>query len=164
MKILGIDPGQSGAFVFLDNGIPVWSRLMPLTTNKDIDFKEVRRIIAAADRENCDHIILERAKPLAMGAKHAFNYGRGFAALELAIALDTIPVTYVEPEKWGKVIHEGISADLKPKAKSRIAFERLFKRHLGFVPKSKVTAKGGGKYHEGILEALLIAAYGERHL
>lgn len=154
MKILGIDPGLTGGFILLENKTMVFAP-MPLK-NKEVFYFDVCELITSFAPE---HIILERAMPLAMGARHAFNYGRGFAALEIAISISGLPVTYVEPQKWTKTMHEGISSDLKPKAKSLIAVERLFPQFLGMIPKSKT-----GKLHEGAVDALLIAAWGQRQL
>ncbi len=156
MKILGIDPGQKGALVLLSEDIE-WIFDMPLTKQKDVDFKTLTDILDQVPRRS--HVFLERAMPMAMGAKHAFNYGRSFAALEIALALSSLTVTYVEPMKWARVMHEGIDSDLKPKAKSRIALERLLPHEAKRVPRTK-----NGNYHEGVMEALLIAAYGRRIL
>lgn len=155
MKILGIDPGLSGAFATVQNGKIFDLNLMPLI-NKEIDFKGIGIILSFVKP---DHVFLERAIPFAMGSKSAFNYGRGFAAVELAIGLSGIPVTYVEPGKWTKEMHEGISADMKPKAKSLIALGRLYPEWLPQVPKSRT-----GKLHEGVVDALLIAGYGQRKI
>lgn len=154
MIALGIDPGQQGAFVTFD-GRDFDFEPMPLNAQKEIDFEGVREILAMAPVGV--HIFLERAMPLAMGAKHAFNYGRGFAAIEIAIQLSGLPVTYVEPAKWAKVMHEGISRDLKPKAKSAIAVERLLPQLAPQIPRNK-----NGKLHEGFVDALLIALFGLR--
>lgn len=156
MIICGIDPGLSGGIVLMEQSKLLNFSVMPLNTNKEVCFLKFREVLGDF---NPDHIFLERAVPMAMGSKHAFNYGRGFAALEIAIQQSGKPVTYVEPAKWSKEIHEGISKDLKAKAKSVIAFERLFPQLKERVPKSKT-----GKYHEGILDALLIASYGVRKL
>ena len=154
MEIIGIDPGQSGAFVFLRETGDMASLVMPLNESKEIDFERVREILKPHINAT---IYLERAIPMAMGSKHAFNYGRGFAALEIAIRLSGLAVVYVEPTKWAKVMHEGISSDLKPKAKSLIAVKRLFPALVGSIPASKT-----GKLHEGIIDALLIAGFGLR--
>jgi hypothetical protein len=92
-----------------------------------------------------------------MGTKGAFNYGRGFAAIEIVLQDGDFPYTLVEPQKWAKVMHAGIGKDLKPKAKSAIAVARLF-------PKlSKLcTFDKAGKPHDGAIDALLIAGYGLR--
>lgn len=153
--ILAIDPGQAGAIVFLESA-KMNFHLMPLKNDgtKDIDFKAVRDIL---EKYPGARVLLERAHPGAMGVTGAFNYGRGFAALEIAIALSGLPVTYIEPAKWCKVMHEGIEKDLKPKAKSVIAVQRLFPALLDQIPKNK-----NGKMHEGVMDALLIAGYGLR--
>ena len=128
---------------------------MPLKTDgtKDVDFEKVRALI----NRHAARVFLERAHAGAMGTTGAFNYGRSFAALEIAVLLAGHPVTYLEPSKWAKVMHEGISKDLKPKAKSTIAIERLFKKFHDQIPKNK-----NGKMHEGVMDALLMAGYAER--
>lgn len=156
MRIIGIDPGLTGAIVCLeDNEMRYWP--MPLT-DKEICFDTVYQLLRTFDKKG--HVFLERAMPMAMGSKAAFNYGRGFMTIEMAIKLSGMPVTYVEPLKWSKIIHEGISNDLKPKAKSLIAVKRLFptlSEQIPVTPKSK-------KMHEGVVDALLIAEYGRRML
>ncbi len=157
--ILGIDPGLSGAFVLTDGKSLRWWP-MPVDSNgKDrlVSFNEVLKILDVMKQHHAFHVALERALPMAMGSKHAFNYGRGFAALEIAIDLLKLPVTYVEPQKWAKEMHSGISVDLKPKAKSLIAAKRLFPHLVAVLPVGKQ-----GKVNEGPLDALLIAAYGLR--
>lgn len=153
LVIVGVDPGRTGAVVVLESA-KMNFHVMPLQ-NDEVSFEGFLGIMAGLPKTA--HVFLERAMPLAMGAKHAFNYGRGFAALEIAIRLSGLAVTYVEPGKWAKVMHAGISVDLKPKAKSLIAVERLFPQHLSLIPRNK-----NGKLHEGVVDALLIAGFGVR--
>lgn len=155
---IGIDPGQSGALVSLDSVNGEFSyAVMPVVQNgktMDVSFEDFEFLLA--DHSSKDsHIFLERAAPFHMGTTSAFNYGRGFAAIEIAIQRSEIPVTYVEAGKWTKVIHQGISQDLKPKAKSLIALKRLFPKLAKLIPAAKT-----GKLHEGVVDALLIAAFG----
>lgn len=151
---MGIDPGLSGYLVQLrsdNNSFEAWP--MPLD-NKEVSFYSVHSILKHAGPS---HIYLERAMPMAMGSKHAFNYGRGFAAIEIAIKLTNIPVTYVEPAKWMKALFDGIDARLKPKERAKIAFERLLPSYVDLAPKSRT-----GKLHEGFVDAALIAYYGRK--
>jgi hypothetical protein len=104
-------------------------------------------------------VFLERAVSFGMGSTGAFNYGRGFAVLEIALKLLEFPVTFVEPAKWSKDMHAGISKDLKPKAKSLVAVERLFPKIVKTLPRNTK-----GRLLEGPVDALLIAAYGFRQL
>jgi hypothetical protein len=80
-------------------------------------------------------------------------------ALEIAVRQSGVPVVYVEPQKWTKVMHQGVSNDLKPKAKSLIALERLCPKIYPKVPTNK-----NGKLHDGVVDATLIASYGIRFL
>lgn len=158
--VLGIDPGINGAFILTD-GVTIKFWPMPITiTGKDkfIHFDGVHELLYNVQQKHPEvHIFLERAIPMAQGAKSAFNYGRGFACLEIALELLESTVTYVDPSKWAKEMHEGISTDLKPKAKSLIAVKRLFPKLMKYLPKRP---KGG--LHDGAVDAFLIAAYGLR--
>ncbi len=160
--VLGIDPGINGAFVLTDGGtLKTWP--MPIIENgknKDIDFDRIHTLLFDLQNDHPElHIFVERAVPMAMGSKGAFSYGRGFAAIEIAIQLLEFTVTYVEPAKWTKEMHEGISADLKPKARSLIAVKRLYPKLVQHLP-----TKPKGGLHDGPIDALLIAAYGLRKM
>jgi hypothetical protein len=158
--ILAIDPGLSGAFV-LFNGRTLKTWPMPITKNgkdKEIKFGDVVKILKEVKHKfGKFHVYLERAVSFGMGTKSAFNYGRGFAALEIAIEVEGCPVTYVEPGKWTKAMHEGISGDLKGKVKSLIAVKRLYPRLVGALP-----ANTKGDLLDGPVDALLIAGYALR--
>lgn len=158
--VVGIDPGLSGALVFLE-GHKMTYFFMPVVKSgkqTEIDFKQIDELISNVWFADI-HFFLERAHAGAMGVTSAFNYGRGFAALEIALQIHQCAVTYVEPAKWTKVMHEGISADLKPKAKSLIAVKRLYPKLVSQIPTNR-----NGKLHEGVVDALLIAGYGQRVL
>lgn len=162
MIVVGIDPGQSGAIAILyDADMAPLLMPMPLKNDgtKEVSFSAFHTILKGLLADFASHIFLERAMPMAMGAKHAFNYGRGFAALEIAIQVTGLPVTYVEPSKWTKVICDGIDSRLKPKERSLIALQRLRPDLYSVVPKNK-----NGKLHDGIVESILIAEYGKRLL
>lgn len=154
--VLGIDPGLKGALVFFDGVGKAEFFEMPVSNGR-VDFDSVHELIYNFPKA---HIFLERAAPMAMGAKHAFNYGRDFAALENAIFLLFNSFTMVEPNKWAKEMHQGISNNLKPKAKSEIAVKRLFPKLIRSIPKTPRSKK----LHDGMVDALLIAAYGCRVL
>jgi hypothetical protein len=157
MKVCAIDPGINGSIVLTDGKMFFKQWPMPTLTNgkdKSVDFKGVQSILA---KVGTVHVYLERALPMAQGMKQAFSYGRGFEAVVIAVTLSKLPVTYVEPSKWTKEMHEGISSDLKAKAKSLIAVQRLFPHLVTFLPKKP---KGG--LADGPIDALLIAGYALR--
>lgn len=159
-QVCAIDPGVNGAFVVTDgHRIKTWP--MPIKVegrDKRIDFAGVYELmIAIHDRYGLLHVFLERAIPMAQGAKSAFSYGRGFEALIIAIEFLKFPLTLVEPQKWAKEMHEGISNDLKPKVKSLAAVKRLYPHLVALLP---TRPKGG--IEDGPIDALLIAGYALR--
>lgn len=159
--VIGIDPGITGAVVALgsDGNFQYWKMpVKPAGKLVEIDFVYLRGMLRDIDgRYDGLHVYLERAVPFAMGTKSAFNYGRGFAAIEHSLQDLDIPYTLVEPGKWTKVMHAGIAKDWKAKAKSIVAVQRLFPKEARQIPKNK-----NGKMHEGVMDALLLAGYGQR--
>lgn len=162
MKVLGIDPGIHGALVVTDH-ITLESHPMPIETNgkdKLISFAGIHRLLQAIKkRHGLLPVFVERAVPMAMGSKHAFSYGRGFEALLIALGLHEYSITLVEPARWAKEMHQGVSADLKTKAKSLIAVKRLYPKLVKSLP-----TKPKGGLHDGPIDALLIAGFGLRQL
>lgn len=159
MIIVGIDPGLEGGFIRMDGLFPVHWHPMPTKgakTAREIDYPAVKMTLLRLD---ATHVVLERSVSFGMGSKGAFNYGRGFAALEIAIHELQLPVTYVEARKWQKDLFDGIDTRLKPKEQSLIAAERLLPVHFAALPRNKK-----GKPHEGAVDALLIAEWGRRKL
>jgi hypothetical protein len=159
--VLGIDPGLEGAFVLTDRKqIFCWHMpTKPGGKTREVDFDGVVRILDESKRVGCSHVILERAMALAMGSSHAFNYGRGFGFLEIALKLSGLSHSQVLPQQWQKEMFEGVSADLKPKARSVIAAERLYPDLVLCLPKKP---KGG--MHDGMIDALHLANYGLRKI
>lgn len=153
MKIMGIDPGYTGALVLLD-GNHVTSFVMPVIrtgNDKEVDIERVLKILR---EQKPDHVFIEKPVSFGMGTKGAFNYGKAFSVLEMSLKFSQTPYTMVEPSKWTKEMHEGINSDLKPKVKSKQALKRLFPF---LVP-------DGVKTHDGIMDATLLAEFGRRKL
>lgn len=156
MIFVGVDPGKQGAVVAIDEaGTICFLAELPFLEDGSADFPTLLKVFL---RLKGSTIFLERAVPMAMGAKHAFTYGRDFAAIEIAIQQTGIPVHYVEPAKWPKVICEGIDSNLKPKVRSVMAARRIFPEQIEKLP---VTPKSK-KIHEGFVDALLLAEFGRR--
>lgn len=158
--VLGVDPGVSGALVLTD-GRTLKNWPMPITVNgkdKSVHFEGVSKLLRKIRLWHGDvHVFLERAMPMAQGMKSAFNYGRGFEAVVIAISIHKLPVTLVEPGKWSKEMHEGVNGDLKAKAKSLIAVQRLYPKLVAALPRNTK-----GNLLDGPIDALLIAGYGMR--
>lgn len=160
--VVGVDPGIHGAIVMTDGRQLVKFWKLPIKVDgkeKYVHFEEVDLIFKQLVRYGRPHVYLERAIPFALGSKSAFTYGRGFEALLIALRINELAFTLVEPGKWAKEMHEGISADFKPKKKSAIAVERLFPQLVKSLPKA---TESGTKLADGPVDALLIAGYGLR--
>lgn len=160
--VVGVDPGVAGAIVVL-NERRIKTYPMPIETGgkvKLVSYSDLSALFRRIkDEWGKPHVFLERAVPMAMGSAGAFTYGRGFEAILIALSYHGFPVTQVEPAKWAKEMHEGISADLKPKVRSFIAVKRLYPHLVASLPKKP---KGG--LYDGPIDALLIAGYGLRKL
>jgi hypothetical protein len=153
--VLGIDPGQKGALVWLsENGFT--HELMPLDELKWVNFERLLEIFAV---NPCDHVYLERAKAYGMNAGGAFSYGVDFGTILCALRIVELPYTLVDPHVWTKDLHADLDKRLKPKEKSLLALDRFFPKLKHNIPKGPRS----GKMHEGVVDALLIAYYGLRH-
>lgn len=157
--ILGVDPGLKGSFCVTDGSDFVKFREMPLNSEKRVDFGKVKETLKALSLNGVVRTVyLERAKPLAMGSKYAFNYGRDYECIYRALLEMGFTVIEVEPSHWAKVMHEGIDKNLRPKAKSQIAVKKWFPRLVAEIPKRP----RAGDFEEGPMDALLIAGFGLR--
>jgi len=159
--VLGIDPGLRGAFVLFDGGEFFEIFTMPVVKigkEKRVDFGKIILFVEGVKKRfGAVPAFLERAKPMAMGAKFAFNYGRDFEKVYLALVLSDIKITLIEPSAWAREMHEGIDPDLKPKAKSLLAVRARYPSLVGRLP-----VRPRGKIDDGPVDALLIAGYGLR--
>ena len=144
MKIMGIDPGQKGAIVVLENGkLTTWNMKVVgphLDKGALLNFLESQRDVSTAFLEEVTPMPKQNVK----GVKTScWNFG----LLEMALFVTEIPYEIVKPILWTKVIHTGMPVKIPAKKKREVAFTRLFPR----VP-----------YNEGIMDAALIAEYGRR--
>jgi hypothetical protein len=158
MKILGVDVGQKGGIVLLDHDRNIlFKSVMPIVENGDLDKTRILEIFINLKTQYPDmHVYMERIIPFALNAKAALTFGRMIGMMEWILWSNQIPHTFVEAAKWSKLMHEGINKDMKSKAKSLMALERLFPGvDLRANEKCKIQ-------HDGLVDALLISAYGLR--
>lgn len=157
---IGIDPGKSGAIVELTHDGKIHKHhKFSFDAEGLLDPIATGFILAdISGRIGGGGVWLERALPMAMGAKHAFNYGRDFQTLVLCLLYSKLPYVLVEPSRWTKEICQGVDKNLKTKARSEVAFRRLMPTEVEKVP---VTPKSK-QMDDGVLEAALIAEFGRR--
>lgn len=155
--VMAIDPGLQGAIVITD-GVKLTAYPLPIGGDKRLDYWKLSTLLDdVVSKWGALPTYLERAIPFAMGARHAFGYGVDFQSIVLAIEHHKLPVTYVEPAKWTKEMHQGVASDFKPKVKSAVAAKRLFPQLVGLLP-----TKPKGGMHDGMIDALLIAGWALR--
>lgn len=155
-RILGIDPGATGAFCFMNTNeaddLAVFEPMPRI--GKELDYQKLCQIFASA--LDC-HAVLEKVMPFKGGLMGAFNYGRNVGALEAMLYSHRIPFTHVAPITWQKVMFEGFTKERIPNPKDRAlaAVRRLF-------PNVSIIREGCRKPDSGYVDALLLAEYGRR--
>jgi hypothetical protein len=147
--IIGIDPGQKGAFVAIDASHKI---------------KAIGKSVTAADLAifieltSPSHVILEKAQSMPrQSVKSTFTYAQGYGELIGVLTCLKVPYTLVRPAIWTAKLHIGTSEG-EPKARSAEAFCRLFPESIVSIRTPK------GKLHDGIVDAALIALFGARHI
>ena len=150
MRYIGIDPGLSGGIAYVDEDGTAAAWPMPPTHKEILDLldwlSENETLICVA--------MLERvgATPQ-MGVVSAFTFGKGYGALQMALAARHIPYDQVAPVKWQNVMEcrtpKDRRAELGHKDKNinKRRAENLF-------PRLKVT--------HATADALLLASYARR--
>lgn len=154
MTIAGIDPGLTGGICILEGDRPVWLSPLPTIADREIDGAVLRSILST---HNVKTVYLERAQAFPkQGVSSAFNYGFTFGLI-YGNCMARAAVVLVSPAKWHKAMTAGTPVDAPTKARALIAAERLFPGvDLRATTKSR-------KAHDGMVDALLIAAYGLRN-
>lgn len=154
MKILGIDPGLSGALAFLAPDGALTLHDMPTLTagkRREIDEIELARIIDAAGPIERVFLELVGVRP-GEGAVGAFTFGRGYGVIRGILRAAFIPIIDAPPAKWQRDL--GIKAGAGKDA-SRALAKELFQRDAGLFARVK---------DDGRADAALIAAWGRKQL
>lgn len=156
--IVGCDPGNNGAFAFLDvsnNTIQIFD--MPTiefeTTKTRVKIDEYA-IVSLLQRCDIYHIYMEEVfSSPQMGVTSAFNFGEGKGKIEGIAAALSIPITQVKPARWKK--------DMRVPADKRASVQRASQ----LIPSAAPTFKGPrGGLMDGRAEAAILALYGALEL
>lgn len=143
MRIAGIDPGQRGAIVILENGQIIDKDLL---VNVVPDHWLQRRYVKL--------VYIEQAQTMPkQGIVSAFNYGRDFGHL-LGTLSGKFIVNMVAARTWAKKIHEQAPRSKCPKTRSLWVAKQLWPHETWLASeRSRVP-------HDGLIDAALIALYG----
>ena len=160
--ILGCDPGLTGALALLEldhdrrvldltiEDMPVTAVRVGRATRKLVEPAELCRLIRAF-RPDAAYVEAVHSMP-AQGVASSFAFGMGFGVLRGVIAALGVPVTYVTPQEWMRIVRLGKGDDV---ARQRI--KQLMPDHAAWFPL---------KAHHGRADAALIAMAGaqiEKH-
>lgn len=153
LKVIGIDPGKSGAIAMVEAGKVLFVEDTPVITPKkgkaQYDERAMFQLLESAVLDGAKKIILEKVSAMpGQGVTSMFSFGQGFGLWLGMMAALSIPYELVTPQRWGKDMLADIPGDDR-KARSVMAAKRMFPE-LQFARK---------KDH-GRAEAILLAAWG----
>lgn len=149
MRVVGVDPGASGAIVLLDNDVPIEWTLMPT-----MKVGSATRVNAAAlakwfEDSQAEHVFIEQVGAMpGQGVTSMFNFGHSCGTVMGVVAALVIPHTMVTPQAWKKAA--GLIGTDKDAARSRAIQMWPYWRELD--------KKGAG---QALADAALIARYGK---
>jgi crossover junction endodeoxyribonuclease RuvC len=118
MRVIGIDPGLSGAIAVINGTDNLTIFDMPTITverngkaKRQVSASELALILKTAKSDDC-HVFVEKVSAMAgQGVTSVFSFGRSFGMIEGILAALHMPVTYVAPATWVKAVHRGAGKD-----------------------------------------------------
>ena len=109
MRIIGIDPGLSGAIAILENNKVVGIYDMPVMAEgkknkRQLNSSQLVNIIKENINEDEDTIVVvEQVNAMpGQGVTSMFNFGQTFGAIKGVCAALRLPIFFVRPSKWKK--------------------------------------------------------------
>jgi crossover junction endodeoxyribonuclease RuvC len=149
MRVIGVDPGQSGGLAILHNGRLVKACRMPVVKIRGKAQIDARAVVSWWG--DClvpfDVAVIEAVHAMpGQGVSSSFQFGRMLGGIESLIYSTGARVEYVAPALWKKAM--GLSSDKQASLDAaKVRFGSAADALLKF------------KADEGIAEAALIAAY-----
>lgn len=149
MRVIGIDPGASGAIVLLENGQPIEWAEMPISkigSSTRVNAAALTDFIASCC---CEHVFVEAVHSMPkQGVASSFNFGHSVGTVMGVLGAMGLPHTLVTPQAWKKAM--GLIGTDKDAARTRA---------IQLWPKwRELDKKGKG---QALADAALIAKYGE---
>ena len=109
MKIIGIDPGLSGAIAILENNRVLNIFDMPVMSEGKKNKRQLNSaLLVNLIKENIDNqeeasVIVEQVNAMpGQGVTSMFNFGQTFGAIKGVCAALELPIFFVRPSKWKK--------------------------------------------------------------
>ncbi len=109
MKIIGIDPGLSGAIAILENNKVINIFDMPVMSEGKKNKRQLNsallvRLLKDNIKENDEiSVVVEQVNAMpGQGVTSMFNFGQTFGAIKGICAALQLPIFFVRPSKWKK--------------------------------------------------------------
>ena len=109
MRIIGIDPGLSGAIAVLDNNKVLKIYDMPVMAEGKKNKRQLNSAqlvnIIKENIENCEEInvVVEQVNAMpGQGVTSMFNFGQTFGAIKGVCDALNLPIFFIRPSKWKK--------------------------------------------------------------
>ena len=109
MKIIGIDPGLSGAIAILENNKVLNIFDIPVMSEGKKNKKQLNSaLLVNYLRENISNneevaVVVEQVNAMpGQGVTSMFNFGQTFGAIKGICAALNLPIFFVRPSKWKK--------------------------------------------------------------
>lgn len=150
MMFIGIDPGKTGGLAVVDRNGRVREAVKMPSTNPEI-LRKIEEFAGLAAPETPVHCALEyvRSRP-GLSSVAMFTFGRGYGALEMALAAVGLPFDSPTPQRWQTAM-ECMSKGDKNITKARAAklWPRLTLTHA--TADACLIAEYCRRYHLGLL-------------
>jgi crossover junction endodeoxyribonuclease RuvC len=151
--VVGIDPGQVGAYAVLDSDggclvddLPVFHVKSGKTTRSELDPIQLANVFGSI-ANTLDHVFMEKvgARP-GQGVTSMFRFGYASGLIHGVVAGTSVPFTFVTPQVWQRVLKVASSPDA--------ARQRACELYPSIAPRLNLQA------HQHRADALLIAHWG----
>lgn len=150
MRFCTIDPGKTGAIIYIDTDTKLGS-YSPLYYDRN-NILQMDKFEQFIETNRPNMVFIEKVSGRGgWGANVNFTFGSVFGQIVLACKTLDKPIQLVPPKTWQKIVHSGTPSNLDAKEKSNLAYTNFF-------PISPVTNKSK-KVHSGAMDAILIALY-----
>lgn len=167
----GIDPGKSGAIVFLTEEGEVFPYATP-KIGKEYDRQGVIKLLRKVSSKHDLVAVMEDINShSAKGRQGAFIMGAGKEMWQMALTALEIPYSRVTPQAWQKEVCQGVPVQYVPcttnksgkkkdtKATALLAYKNLFPKVNLYITEKGNESKNA---HDGMVDALLMAEYCRR--
>ena len=122
MKIIGIDPGQTGAIAVMEKGLIVQVIDMPVMARtygkgQQVDASALASELFGVGTGTISEVVMEQVGAMpGQGSTSMFNFGEGVGIVKGVLGALQIPVRMVTPQRWKK--SAGLSGKDKDAARS----------------------------------------------